>query len=338
MARQRLLKPEFFHDEPLAACPPHVRLLFEGLWVLADREGRLRDQSAVIHGAIFPYEPQLNVPEMLDALHRGGFVTRYEVEGRRYIQILNFLKHQKPHVKEMPSVIPPPESGREIPVLGPEIPRPSRPESVSVTESVTESEPVAPAPAVRLVVMPPMTPERAALIKVRREVSAELGKVLAILGPASDGQRELARASKTPTGSRIVNVEGCDRLPWLTTTRDRLIERRMELEERRREDAPPAEPELPPADPGAVEFFDAVRTRLSGALDPRAFATWIRPLTGQGWRGSALEIRAPNEQFRTWVSTNYSAQIKRALMDMGKPGEFALVVEREQAQLHDGAL
>jgi hypothetical protein len=37
----------------------------------------------------------------------------------------------------------------------------------------------------------------------------------------------LARASKTPNGQVILNLEGCGSVPWLTTTRDRLLEMRM---------------------------------------------------------------------------------------------------------------
>jgi hypothetical protein len=155
MARQRLLKPEFFHDEVLASCAPHARLLFEGLWVLADREGRLREQPAVIHGAIFPYEPDLKVGSMLDDLHSRNFLIRYEVEGRRYIQVRNFLKHQKPHIKEAQSVIPPPEKGREITGPSPVISRLSRPESVTESVPDTESESVVAAPPVLALTSPP---------------------------------------------------------------------------------------------------------------------------------------------------------------------------------------
>ena len=44
MARARNIKPGFFKNEFLAEMPCEVRLLFIGLWTLADREGRLEDR------------------------------------------------------------------------------------------------------------------------------------------------------------------------------------------------------------------------------------------------------------------------------------------------------
>jgi len=41
MARTRSIKPSFFKNEFLAECEPMARLLFVGLWTLADRDGRL---------------------------------------------------------------------------------------------------------------------------------------------------------------------------------------------------------------------------------------------------------------------------------------------------------
>ena len=107
MARQRTIKPDFYTDEKLARCSPHARLLFPGLWTLADKRGRLKDQPPVIHGAVFPFEPTLDVDGLLGELDRGGFIVRYEVEDRRYISIPNFERHQRPHPKEVESLIPP---------------------------------------------------------------------------------------------------------------------------------------------------------------------------------------------------------------------------------------
>lgn len=54
MARMRTIKPGFFTDEELVELPFEVRLLFVGLWTLADREGRLTDKPKQIKMAIFP--------------------------------------------------------------------------------------------------------------------------------------------------------------------------------------------------------------------------------------------------------------------------------------------
>ena len=56
MPRIRYLKPCFFKDEDIASLPHQTRLLYQGLWVLADKEGRLEDRPKRIKAEIFPYE------------------------------------------------------------------------------------------------------------------------------------------------------------------------------------------------------------------------------------------------------------------------------------------
>jgi hypothetical protein len=105
VARSRNIKPGFFLNEELAALSAHARLLFISLWCLADREGRLEDRVKRIDVATFPYET-IDTDALLNDLAKRGFIVRYEVDGRRYISIPTFLRHQKPHPNETASVIP----------------------------------------------------------------------------------------------------------------------------------------------------------------------------------------------------------------------------------------
>ena len=107
MARARNIKPAFFKNETLVELPVETRLLFIGLWTLADREGRLEDRPKRIKMEIYPAD-EFNVDSMLNQLCSGGFLLRYEVEFVRYIEIINFVKHQDPHYREKASEIPPP--------------------------------------------------------------------------------------------------------------------------------------------------------------------------------------------------------------------------------------
>ena len=50
--------------------------------------------------------------DALGWLHDNGFILRYQVDGGRYIAVLNFLKHQKPHKHEQKSDIPAPTLGK----------------------------------------------------------------------------------------------------------------------------------------------------------------------------------------------------------------------------------
>ncbi|HUM44602.1 MAG TPA: hypothetical protein PKI14_16785, partial [Fervidobacterium sp.] len=99
MPRSRNIKPGFFMNDELAECNFAARILFAGLWCLADREGRLEDRPKKIRAFVFPYD-NCDVDELLNQLQSHGFILRYEVDGGKYIQVINFKKHQKPHPKE----------------------------------------------------------------------------------------------------------------------------------------------------------------------------------------------------------------------------------------------
>ncbi len=108
MARARNIKPGFFANEVLVELPVETRLLFIGLWTVADREGRMEDRPKRIRADIFPYDMGLDVDQMLNDLQASGFLIRYDMNGARFIQVVNFSKHQNPHARETPSIIPPP--------------------------------------------------------------------------------------------------------------------------------------------------------------------------------------------------------------------------------------
>ena len=108
MSRIRYIKPGFFVDDDLAECQPLARILFAGLWTIADREGRLEDRPRRIRAELLPNE-DVNTDALLQELaDHGRLIVRYEVDGHRYIAIPGFLKHQKPHARELPSTIPEP--------------------------------------------------------------------------------------------------------------------------------------------------------------------------------------------------------------------------------------
>jgi hypothetical protein len=112
--RIRYLKPDFFLDEDVAALPPLVRLFYQGLWCHADREGRIEDRAKRLKVEIMPYENGFDVDDALEILAKPKtisgrpFIVRYEVGGQRYLQILTWARHQRPHPNEKASEIPPP--------------------------------------------------------------------------------------------------------------------------------------------------------------------------------------------------------------------------------------
>ena len=121
MARARNLKPSFFTNDKLAELEPLARLLFQGLWCITDRAGRLEDRPKRIKAELLPYD-DCNADALLTALHQHAFILRYVVGDNRYIQVINFSKHQNPHVKEQESTIPIPDLHSTDTVFDPDNP------------------------------------------------------------------------------------------------------------------------------------------------------------------------------------------------------------------------
>lgn len=105
--KARLIRPGFFDNEQLAECPLETRLLFVGLWMLADREGKLKDEPNRIRVKIFPYE-RFEVDKMLGELETKGFIRRYSVGGIKCLLIENFTKYQSVHKNEASLNLPHP--------------------------------------------------------------------------------------------------------------------------------------------------------------------------------------------------------------------------------------
>lgn len=108
--RKRQIDPDFFHDRELARLKPNARLLFIGLWTLADRKGCLPDHPEVIKGLVFPFEARNNVDSMLSGLVNKGLIARYKVDNKGYIWIKRFERYQSIHPHEAQSVIPLPDN------------------------------------------------------------------------------------------------------------------------------------------------------------------------------------------------------------------------------------
>jgi len=138
MARARNIKPGFFKNEELVDLPFEYRLLFIGLWMLADRAGRMEDRPKRIKMEVFPAD-DVDIDTGLDALQASGFLVRYRVGEVRYIQVVNFEKHQSPHVKESPSILPAPDKPGASPVQAPDMPDINPPDSLNPYSLIPDS-------------------------------------------------------------------------------------------------------------------------------------------------------------------------------------------------------
>lgn len=108
MARIRSIKPEFPQSESMGNVSRDARLTFIQLWTIADDEGRLRGNSRMLASLLFPYDD--DAPALIDGwlkeLEGEGCIVRYKVGNQSYVQLCNWLIHQKID-KPSKSKIPP---------------------------------------------------------------------------------------------------------------------------------------------------------------------------------------------------------------------------------------
>lgn len=100
MPRARNLKPGFFKDAKVVACSFPARLLFEGLWCLADYKGRLKYVPIEIKMELFPAD-DVDVESLIGELTDQGLIQIYrDHSGSALVQVTNFELHQNPHQNE----------------------------------------------------------------------------------------------------------------------------------------------------------------------------------------------------------------------------------------------
>jgi hypothetical protein len=111
MLRTRQIKPGIVTNEELCALGPFAYILFTGLWMLADKEGRFEWRPKRIKALLMPMWDEISsevVEKLLEKLWESGFISRYDVDSHLYGTILNFGKHQHIHPNEAKSDLPAP--------------------------------------------------------------------------------------------------------------------------------------------------------------------------------------------------------------------------------------
>lgn len=97
MARIRTVKPEFWIDEKIGRLKRDVRLLFIGLWNLADDQGVIKSNAAYIKGQLFSYDDDLRgdtVNVWLASLVKARMLVPFTFDGEGYYVIRTFSEHQ----------------------------------------------------------------------------------------------------------------------------------------------------------------------------------------------------------------------------------------------------
>ena len=107
MARARNIKPSFFTNDELSELEPLARLLFIGMWTIADYKGCFEYKPKRVKVQLLPYD-DCDVEQLAINLDKSGFISIYSVHDQLYVKVLNFDKHQNPHKNER-------DKGSEIP-------------------------------------------------------------------------------------------------------------------------------------------------------------------------------------------------------------------------------
>ncbi len=99
MARSRNIKPAFFTNDDLGELKPLARLLFIGLWTIADHKGCFEYKPKRLKVQLLPYD-DCDIEQLVISLEKSRFISIYSVQDQQYGKVLNFSKHQNPHKNE----------------------------------------------------------------------------------------------------------------------------------------------------------------------------------------------------------------------------------------------
>lgn len=97
MPRIRTIKPDFWTDGKIGTLKRDERLLFIGLWNLADDQGVLKSNSAYIKGQLFSYDEDLRISSVetwLASLTKAQLLIPFLHKEEGYYLIRTFSDHQ----------------------------------------------------------------------------------------------------------------------------------------------------------------------------------------------------------------------------------------------------
>lgn len=100
--RIRSIKPEFWRSTDITNLTLEDRLLFIGLWSYVDDNGVGKDELPVVVADLFagdmfrdPRETVARVSRGLSNLFSAGLIDRYQVDGKSFLMIVQWAKHQR---------------------------------------------------------------------------------------------------------------------------------------------------------------------------------------------------------------------------------------------------
>ena len=109
MARKRMIDPNIWQSEDFSKLTTLAKLVFIGLFSLADDEGRGRANPTYIKSTLFPYEEGVrsaDIDKTLSEISSNMSVIFYSCDGNSYYSLYNWNKWQKidkPRDSELPA-------------------------------------------------------------------------------------------------------------------------------------------------------------------------------------------------------------------------------------------
>lgn len=98
MARNRMIKPDFWDDEKLATVSRDARLTYIGMWTASDDYGVTKGNGTWLKNTIFKYDQNLDTDVFevwLIELESIGRIIPFYINSEKYYFMPKFLKHQK---------------------------------------------------------------------------------------------------------------------------------------------------------------------------------------------------------------------------------------------------
>lgn len=98
MARNRMIKPQFWVSKTLMRVSRDARLMFIGLWNFADDYGILENSNRRILGEVFPYDENVSekdIKKWKDELLHEKLLMQVLYDGHSYLYIRSWEEHQK---------------------------------------------------------------------------------------------------------------------------------------------------------------------------------------------------------------------------------------------------
>lgn len=109
MARKRMVDPNIWQSEDFGKLSTLSKLVFIGLFSLADDEGRGRANAMYLKSSLFPYNENLrsiDIEKTLSEISSNMSVVFYECNGNSYYSLLSwyeFQKIDKPTTSKLPA-------------------------------------------------------------------------------------------------------------------------------------------------------------------------------------------------------------------------------------------